>query len=117
MSGTPDKQIQSLASKAKNVIDYVESKFLEFYSPTQYLSAHESSVNFKVCVVFKIYNPQKPTNWGRHVYVIADSTNGYDCDLIPYYVSTTTKTFDGPRANIPEQNCSRSHKQDSKRNT
>jgi hypothetical protein len=60
-AGTPDKQIQSRASKVKYVTDYVESKFLEFYSSTQYLSADESSVDFKGCVVFKIYDLQKPT--------------------------------------------------------
>jgi hypothetical protein len=50
---------------------------LEFYSPTQYLSADESTVNFKGCMVFKMYNPQKPTKWGLSTYVIADSTNGF----------------------------------------
>jgi hypothetical protein len=39
----------------KNIIDYVESKFLEHY-----LSAG-ATVNFKGCVVFKMYIPQKPT--------------------------------------------------------
>jgi hypothetical protein len=40
---TPDRQMQSRASKVKNVIDYVQSKFLEFYSPAQFLSADEST--------------------------------------------------------------------------
>lgn len=31
----------------KNVVDYVESKFWEFYSSTQFLSTHKSTVNFK----------------------------------------------------------------------
>jgi hypothetical protein len=69
---------------------------LEFYSPTQYLSAGESTVNFKGCVVFKMYNPQKPTKWGLCIYVIADSTNGYVCGLIPYYGSITTKSLMHP---------------------
>jgi hypothetical protein len=30
----------------------------------QYLSADESTVNFKGHVVFKMYNPQKPREWG-----------------------------------------------------
>jgi hypothetical protein len=36
-----------------------------------------------------MYNPQKPTKWGLHVYVIADSTNGY-------YGSTTTRSLMHP---------------------
>jgi hypothetical protein len=51
----PDKQVQS--ELVKHVIDYVESKFVVFYSPTQYVSADEPSVNFKGHVVFKMYNP------------------------------------------------------------
>jgi hypothetical protein len=92
----PDRQMQSQASKVKNVTDYVQSKFLEFYSPTQYLSADVSTVNFKGCMVFKMYNPQKPTKWGLCIYVIADSTNGYVYVLIPYYGSITTKCLMHP---------------------
>jgi hypothetical protein len=62
---------------------------LEFYSPTQYLSADESTVNFKGRVVFK--NVQ--STWGLRIYAIADSTNGYVCGLIPYYGSITTKSL------------------------
>lgn len=94
--GTPDRQMQSRASKVKNVVDYVESKFLEFYSPSQYVCVDESTVNFKGRVVFKMYNPQKPTKWGLRIYVIADSTNGYVCGLIPYYGSVTTKSLIHP---------------------
>jgi hypothetical protein len=43
-----------------------------------------------------MYNPQKPTKWGLHTYVIADSTNGYVCGLISYSVSTTTKSLMHP---------------------
>jgi hypothetical protein len=69
---------------------------LEFYSPTQYLSADESTVNFKCHVVFKMHNPQKPTKWGLHIYAIADSTNGYVWGLIPYYALTTTESLMHP---------------------
>jgi hypothetical protein len=93
---TPGWQMQSRASKVKNVIDNVQSKFLEFYSSTQYLSADESTVNFKDRVVFKMYNPQKPTKWGLRMYVIADSTNGYVCGLIPCNGSITKKSLMHP---------------------
>jgi hypothetical protein len=75
--GTPDRKMQSQASEVENVIDHVESKFLESYIPTHYLSADESTVNFKAHVVFKVYNPQKPTKGGLRIYVIADSRNGF----------------------------------------
>jgi hypothetical protein len=114
---TPDRQMQSRASKVKNVIDYVQSKFLEFYSPTQYLSADGSTVNFKGHVVFKMYNPQNPTKWRLRIYVIVDSINEYVCGLITSYGSIIAKKFDASRAIIYQQNCSRTHKQGIKRNT
>jgi hypothetical protein len=43
-----------------------------------------------------MYNPQKPTKWGLHIYVIADSTDGYICGLIPYNGSITTKCLMHP---------------------
>lgn len=78
--------MHSRASKVKNIVDYVGTKFLEVYKPTKYLSADESTVSFKGRVVFKMYNPQKPTKWGLRLYVLADSTNGYVSVIIPYYV-------------------------------
>ncbi|XP_069697349.1 piggyBac transposable element-derived protein 4-like isoform X1 [Periplaneta americana] len=94
--GTSNRQMQSQASKVKHVIDYIESKFLEFYSPLEYVCVDESTVNFKGRVVFKMHNPQKPTKWGLRIYVIADSTNGYVRGLIPYYGSVTTKSLIHP---------------------
>jgi hypothetical protein len=60
-TGTQDEQKQSEASKIKNVSYYDKTKLLKIYSTTQHLSADESTVNFKGCVVFKMYNLQKPT--------------------------------------------------------
>jgi hypothetical protein len=39
-----------------------------------------------------MYNPQKPTNWGLHIYVIADSAKGYVFSLIYYFGSTTKES-------------------------
>jgi hypothetical protein len=68
----------------------------------QSLSADESTVNFKDHVVFKMYNQQKPTKWGLHVYAIADSTNVYVRGLIPYYGSTTTERLMHPELTFTE---------------
>lgn len=93
---TPNRNMHSRASKVKNIVDYVGTKFLEVYKPTKYLSADESTVSFKGRVVFKMYNPQKPTKWGLRLYVLADSTNGYVSVIIPYYGSFTTNSLIRP---------------------
>lgn len=88
--------MQSRASKLRNVLDYVGSKFLELYRPNQFLSADESTVSFKGRVAFKMYNPKKPVKWGLRLYVLADSLNGYICNMIPYYGSLTTNNLIRP---------------------
>jgi hypothetical protein len=90
-AGTSDKQIHSRARKVKNVIK-LNQHFWNF-SPTLYLSADESTVDFKGSVVFKMYNPQKSIKWRFHIHIIADSTNGYDYVLILYYGSAATKNL------------------------
>jgi hypothetical protein len=64
-----------------------------------------------------MYNLQKPTNWGLNLCVIADSTNGYNYGLIPYYGSTTAESLMNPELTFTSGNVSRTHKQGSQRNT
>jgi hypothetical protein len=43
-----------------------------------------------------MYNTQKPTKWGHHIYESADSTNEYDCCLIPCYGLRTIESVMPP---------------------
>lgn len=95
-SDSPARSMQSRASKLKSVLDFIGSKFLELYRPSQFIAVDESTVSFKGRVTFKMYNPQKPTKWGLRLYVLADSTNGYVSALIPYYGSYTTNNLIRP---------------------
>jgi hypothetical protein len=76
-------------------VHIVESEVWELCSPVQALSADESVIKFKGRVGFRICNPQKPTRWGLHIPVIADSTNGYGFGL-NCYVSITAKSLMPP---------------------
>ncbi|XP_049772357.1 piggyBac transposable element-derived protein 1-like [Schistocerca cancellata] len=96
-------QVQSRLSKVKNVLNYLSGTFLEIYQPYQYLAADESTVSFKGHVLFKMYNPQKPTKRGLRVYLISDSANGYICSLIPYFGAVTTELLICPHLNFSEK--------------
>lgn len=96
-------QVRSRLSKVKNILDYISEKFLEIYKPHKHLAADESTVSFRGRVLFKMYNPQKPTKWGLRIYVISDSTNGYVCSLIPYYGAVTTESLIRPDLTFTER--------------
>lgn len=82
--------LQPRGQKVKNIFDYLNMKCQENFVPGQQIAIDESTVGFKGRIVFKMYNPQKPTKWGLRVYVLADSTTGYVSVMVPYYGSCTT---------------------------
>ena len=43
-----------------------------------------------------MYNPNKPTKWGLHVYVLADSSTGYISAFQPYFGRETTESLARP---------------------
>jgi hypothetical protein len=49
------------------------------------MTIDESAVGFKGKIIFKIYNPKKPSKWGIRLFVLADSDTGYVHSIIPYY--------------------------------
>jgi len=53
--------VQSRGSKAKNVVTYLQSKLLQQFVPFKDICIDESTVSFKGCVAWKMYNPMKPT--------------------------------------------------------
>lgn len=82
--------VQPRGQKVKNVFDYMNTKCTENFIPGQQIAIDESTVGFKGRIVFKMYNPQKPTKWGLRVYVLADCATGYVSVLVPYYGAPTT---------------------------
>jgi hypothetical protein len=93
---TPDRQMQSSASKVKNVTIMFNQNFWNFIAQHSiYLQMNQQWISratwFSKCTIHK-----KPTKLGLRIYVIADSTNGYVCGLIPYYGSVTTKSLMHP---------------------
>lgn len=71
-------------------LDYINSKFLKYFTPGREICVDESTIKFKGRISFITYNPKKPTKWGIRVYTMADSSTGYICGILPYYGSLTT---------------------------
>jgi hypothetical protein len=67
------------------MVDYLDRKFREYYIPGRNTCIDESIIGFKERVIFKCFNPKKPTKWGFRVYVLADSVTLDITCIEPYY--------------------------------
>ena len=54
--------------KVHNLVTHMNAKCQEYYSPNKFISVDESTIGFKGRVIWKCYNPNKPTKWGLRVY-------------------------------------------------
>lgn len=77
-------------------LDYLNSKFLDYFIPGEHICVDESTIKFKGRISFVTYNPKKPTKWGIRVYTLAYSKTGYICCILPYYGSLTTELLVRP---------------------
>ena len=96
---TPDQAGDSRSTRGQKVADivgHIDSKCRAMFSPGQDVCVDESTIGFKGRIIFKCYNPQKPTKWGIRVYVVADSKTGYVCGFVPYFGSPTTDALIRP---------------------
>ncbi|CAK9816518.1 PiggyBac transposable element-derived protein 4 [Anthophora quadrimaculata] len=77
-------------------LDYLNSKFLDYFIPGEHICVDESTIKFKGRISFITYNPKKPTKWGIRVYTLADSKTDYIYCILPYYGSLTTELLVRP---------------------
>lgn len=91
-----DRSLKTRGHKVQNIVDHVDRKFREMFSPKEDISIDESTIGFKGRIIFKMYNPQKPTKWGIRVYTVADSATGYIVGFVPYFGKPTTDSLVRP---------------------
>jgi len=91
-----DRTLKTRGHKVKNIVDHVDRKCRELFSPGQDIAIDESTIGFKGRIIFKTYNPQKPTKWGMRVYTVADSKTGYIVGFVPYFGKPTTDSLIRP---------------------
>jgi len=63
--------------KISNFINYLCSKFKEYYIPMQNITLGESMISYKGRSSFKAYIPSKPHKWGIKLYSVCESNSGY----------------------------------------
>lgn len=69
------------------ILDHMKAMSRHYFNPGDKVAIDESTISFKGKVVFRVYNPNKPTKFGMKIFVVSDSTNGYIYDFIPYFGS------------------------------
>lgn len=84
------------SGKVRRFMQYLETKFQEYFCPSKNLSLDESTIGFKGRVVFKVYNKDKPSKWGIKIFVVSDAVSGYVCALEPYMGSMMTSQLERP---------------------
>jgi hypothetical protein len=75
--------------KVHGVIEHTEKQFQKYFVPGINVAIDESTVGFMGKISFKTYNPEKTTNWGLRLFILADSETGYVHSIIPYYGKIT----------------------------
>lgn len=88
--------IRTRIQRASNFLEYINSRFSDYFIPGENICVDESVVKFKGKISFITYNPNKPTKWGIRIYVLADSETGYVYSILPYYGSITSENLPRP---------------------
>ena len=70
--------------KIRPLFEAVNRKFLEEYQPSQNLSVDEAMIAFKGQLAMKQYLPLKPVKRGIKVWMCADASNGFVCNMQVY---------------------------------
>ena len=93
-------------------VDMIDRTFLQSYQPGRDISVHEGCCLYKGWVLFKWYNPSKPSKWHLKLFEVSDAKTGYvvafkvysgknstrivtDADVLDPQCTTTIKTVIG----------------------
>ena len=70
--------------KVRLFLDKIVSKFQAKYTLREEVAADETMVKFRGRFGGKQYMPKKPTKWGIKCFSLADISNGYMLNVLPY---------------------------------
>ena len=86
--------------KVRMFLDKILRKFQAKYTPGQEVAVDETMVKFRGRFGGKQYMPKKPTKWGIKCFSLADSSNGYVLNVLPY---TGRETLEDARSEYEAQ--------------
>ena len=98
--------------KIRPFVDMIDRTFLQSYKPGRDISVDEACCLYKGRVLFKCYNPSKPSKWRLKLFEVSDAKTGYvvafevycgknstrivrDADVLDPECTVTTKTVMG----------------------
>ena len=83
--------------KLRLFFEKIVGKFQKNYTPGREISVDETMLKFRGRFVARQYMPKKPVKWGIKCFNLADSSNGYILNVLPYmghetFLTSTTST-------------------------
>jgi len=84
LDNNDDNENLGRLKKVKNFTNYLQEKWRFYYQPNQNICIDEAMIAFKGRLLFKQYNPLKPTKWGIKVFLLSESCSGYTFNAIIY---------------------------------
>ena len=78
--------------KVQRFLEKILKKFQENYTPGREVAVDETMLKFRGRFVAQQYMPKKPIKWGIKCFNLADSSNGYILNVLPYMGRETLDT-------------------------
>ena len=57
---------------------------MKYYAPEEFLTVDEGMIPFNGKVSFKVFNPDKPNQWGLKEYLLCDAVKAYTLEVRIY---------------------------------
>lgn len=67
------KHPKDILYRVRDFITDMNEKFKKYYYPDEFLCIDEGMIPFGGKAKFKVYNPDKPTQWGIKEYLLCDA--------------------------------------------
>jgi len=80
----PDEDQEEKLRKVHSFLEFFKQKCKDLYQPFQHVAVDERLVKSEHWSGIRQYIKNKPTKWGKKLWVLADSLNGYICDFDGY---------------------------------
>ena len=71
-------------AKVRELLDSVNKNFSRHYNPEEFLVVDEGMIPFNGRVKFKVFNPDKPNQWGIKEYLVCDAVRAYTLEMRIY---------------------------------
>lgn len=75
--------------RCRDFINDMNDKFKKYYYPDEFLCIDEGMIPFAGKAKFKVYNPDKPTQWGIKEYLLCDAVKSYTLHVQIYHGQST----------------------------